>query len=188
MAKDSSDAQTLTAAGWRSETAAERRRKDDAMSTNVHVEESVRIDRPPDEVWNAIANYAFDLDWRKGLKEMTPDPEGPPAPGTKVHEVVRNSGRDYVADTVVTQLDPGASYRFEGSGTIGGVAGGRAVHAAQSGNGAVFTYTIDLQPKGAMRLLGPLLGPMVRSGLRKDLAKLKGLLDNGGQTAAGADG
>src|SRR4051812_10149555 len=89
----------------------------------VHIEESVQIDRQPDEVWDAIANYAFDLEWRDGLKEMTPDPAGPPAPGTKVHEVVHNSGRDYVADTVVTHLDPGASYRFEGSGTIGGVAG-----------------------------------------------------------------
>ena len=149
------------------------------MRSDVHVEESVQIDRPPDEVWDAIANYAFDVEWRKGLKEMTPSPDGPPASGTKVHEVVHNSGRDYVADTVVTDLDPGASYRFEGSGTIGGVAGGRAVRAADGGAGAVFTYTIDLQPKGAMRLLRPVLGPMVRSGLKKDLVKLKSLLNDG---------
>jgi uncharacterized protein YndB with AHSA1/START domain len=147
------------------------------MSSNVHVEESVQIDRPRPEVWDAIADYAFDLEWRNGLKEMTPDPEGPPAPGTKVHEVVRNSGRDYVADTVVTDLDPGVSYRFAGEGTIGGLAGGRSVRPAGGGPGAVFTYTIDLQPKGGMRLLGPFLRPMVRSGLRKDLARLKGLLE-----------
>jgi hypothetical protein len=41
----------------------------------------------------------------------------------------------------------------------------------------VFTYAIELQPKGTMRLLGPLLGQMVRSGLRKDLERLKTLLD-----------
>jgi carbon monoxide dehydrogenase subunit G len=153
--------------------------KDDPMSPGLHIEESVQIDRPPAEVWDAIANYAFDLEWRNGLREMTPDPEGPPASGTKVHEVVRSSGRDYVADTVVTDLDPGVSYRFAGSGTIGGLAGGRAVRADGAGTGAVFTYTIDLQPKGAVRLLGPLLGPIVRSGLKKDLGKLKALLDDG---------
>jgi uncharacterized protein YndB with AHSA1/START domain len=147
------------------------------MSSGVHVEESVQIDRPPPEVWDAIANYAFDLEWRNGLKEMTPDPEGPPATGTKVHEVVHNSGRDYVADTVVTELDPGVSYRFAGKGTIGGLAGGRAVRPDAAGNGSVFTYTIDLEPKGGMRLLRPFLGPMVRSGLKKDLGKLKALLD-----------
>lgn len=147
------------------------------MSSTVRVEESVQIARPPVEVWNAIADYAFDFEWRKGLREMTPDPPGPPAPGTRVHEVVRNSGRDYVADTVVTELDQGTSYRFAGSGTIGAISGGRAVQAAEPGTGAVFTYAIELQPKGTMRLLGPLLGQMVRSGLRKDLERLKTLLD-----------
>lgn len=77
----------------------------------------------------------------------------------------------------MTTLDPGASYAFDGSGTIGGVAGARTVRSDQ-GTGAVFTYEINLQPKGGMRLLGPLLGPMVRSGLNKDLRKLKGLLED----------
>jgi carbon monoxide dehydrogenase subunit G len=149
------------------------------MTSTIRVEESVQIARSPAEVWDAIADYGFDREWRKGLREMTPDPPGQPATGTKVHEVVRTSGRDYVADTVVTDLDPGASYRFAGTGTIGGLAGGRAVRADAAGTGAVFTYAIELQPRGGMRLLAPLLGPMVRSGLRKDLQKLKTLLDNG---------
>ena len=91
--------------------------------------------------------------------------------------MVRNSGRDYVADTVVTELDPGVSYRFTGSGTIGGLAGGRAVRPDAAGGGAVFTYTIELEPTGGMRLLAPLLRPLVRSGLKKDLARLKATLE-----------
>ena len=79
------------------------------MSSNVHVEESIRIDRPPEEVWDAIADYSFDAEWRDGLRDMTPSPPGPPAPGTKVHEVVHSGGRDYVADTVVTEVEPGRS-------------------------------------------------------------------------------
>ena len=146
----------------------------------IRVEESVQIERPRDEVWDAIADYAFDLQWRKGLTDMTPDPPGPPAPGTRVHEVVRTSGRDYVADTVVTELDPGVSYRFEGSGTIGGLRGGRAVRDGVPGapSASVFTYTIELEPAGAMRLLSPILKPMVRSGLSKDLQTLKALLES----------
>ena len=140
----------------------------------IRIEESVYIDRPPGEVWDAIADYGFDHKWRKGLTDMTPDPPGPPAAGTKVHEVVRNSGRDYVADTTVTEIEVGTSYRFTGSGTIGEVAGGRSVRS--DGSGAVFTYTIELGPKGGMRLLGPVLGPMVRSNLKKDLQRLQELL------------
>jgi hypothetical protein len=47
-----------------------------------------------------------------------------------------------------------------------------------AGGGAVFTYTIEMQPTGGTRLLGPLLGPMVRSGLKKDLQTLKSLLES----------
>jgi uncharacterized protein YndB with AHSA1/START domain len=147
------------------------------VSPTVHVNESVRIERPPSEVWSAIADYAFDLEWRNGLRDMTPDPPGGPTPGTKVHEVVHSAGRDFVADTVVTEVDPGSSYRFTGEGTIGGVAGGRSVDPEAGGAGSVFTYDIELTPRGGTRLLGPLLGPVVRSGLKKDLRKLKGLLE-----------
>ena len=41
----------------------------------------------------------------------------------------------------------------------------------------MFTYEIEITPAGAMRLLRPILGPMTRSGLRKDLAALKELLE-----------
>ena len=147
------------------------------MGAKVRVEESVAIARAPGEVWDAIADYAFDLQWRKGLREMSPDPPGGPCVGTRVHEVVNSSRRDYVADTVVTDLDPGSSYRFAGSGTIGGLSGGRAVCADGSGSGAVFTYTIELEPRGGMRLLRPVLGRVVRSGLKKDLLKLRTILE-----------
>jgi Polyketide cyclase / dehydrase and lipid transport len=149
------------------------------MSPGVHVQESVEIARPPAEVWDAIADYGFDYAWRKGLTDMTPDPPGGPAVGTKVHEGLRSSGRDYVADTVVTSVDPGISYEFTGSGTIGGLRGGRSVRPSQDGGGSVFTYEIHLEPKGGMRLLRPILGPMVRSGLKKDLQTLRTLLESG---------
>lgn len=146
------------------------------MSSTVRVEESIQVDRPPAEVWKAIADYGFDGRWRNGLIDMTPDPAGGPNVGTKVHEVVKNSGREYVADTVVTELDPGTSYRFEGAGTVGGLSGARTVRADGSA-GSVFTYEIELEPRGAMRLLRPILGTLVRSGLKKDLEKFKSLLE-----------
>ncbi len=41
----------------------------------------------------------------------------------------------------------------------------------------MFTYTIELEPRGGMRLLRPVLGRMVRSGLKRDLQTLKAELD-----------
>ena len=51
----------------------------------VRVEESVRIARSPADVWDAIADYGFDRQWRNGLQEMSPEPPGGPTAGTKVH-------------------------------------------------------------------------------------------------------
>jgi hypothetical protein len=48
-----------------------------------------------------------------------------------------------------------------------------------AGGGAVFTYTIELKPTGGMRLLAPLVRPLVRSGLKKDLARLRAILEGG---------
>ena len=42
---------------------------------------------------------------------------------------------------------------------------------------AIADYTIELQPTGGMRVLGPLLGSIVRSGLKNDLRKLKSQLE-----------
>jgi carbon monoxide dehydrogenase subunit G len=148
-----------------------------------HVEESVRIGRPPADVWAAIADYPFDLQWRKGITEMTPDPPGPPALGTRVHEVLKLSGKRFTTDSTVVDVDPGVSYAFAGSGTSGEVRGARRVRAAPDGGGAEFTYAIDLEPRRGLRALGPLLVPMLRSGLRKDLERLKELLEHDGRAA-----
>lgn len=148
------------------------------MGSTINIRESIEITKPSSAVWDAIADYGFDLQWRKGLTQMAPDPDGPAAMGTKIHEVVVSSGREYAADTIVTEFDPGTSYRFTGKGTIGGLSGGRSVEARGDAS-SVFTYSIELEPHGKMRLLRPILGPMVRSNLRKDLVRLKELLEDG---------
>ena len=78
------------------------------MSRPIHVEESVTVARSPEAVWSVVADYGTDTEWRKGLTDMTPDPPGPPAVGTKVHEVLKTGGRSYVADS---RQAGGESYR-----------------------------------------------------------------------------
>ena len=146
------------------------------MSPTVRVEESVQIERSQAEVWEAIADYAFDLEWRKGLREMTPDPPGPPAPGTKVHEVVTNSGRDYVADTEVTDLDPGASPA--GSRVGGRSAGPTAVEPCDPTRRARERSSptpSSCNRRAACACCVRRLGLLVRSGLKEDLQTLKGV-------------
>jgi len=141
------------------------------------IEESVPIERPPEQVWASIADYSFDLQWRRGITEMTPDPPGPPAPGSRIHEVLKLAGRRFTTDSTVSEVDPGVAYTFAGAGTSGDVRGRRSVMPNRGGGGSVFTYMIELEPTGAARALGPLLVPLLRSGLQKDLKRLKALLE-----------
>ena len=147
------------------------------MSRPIHVEESVTIACAPDVVWSAVADYGTDVKWRKGLTDMTPDPPGPPAVGTKVHEVLETGGRSYVADSTVTQVGA-MTYRFEGSGTLGRLAGRRTVVAGASPSEAVFTYEIEITPSGMNRLLRPIIAGTARRGLKGDLTRLRDLLEH----------
>ena len=45
----------------------------------ITIDESIVIDRPAPAVWEAVADYDFDLAWRRGLVEMAPSPPGPAA-------------------------------------------------------------------------------------------------------------
>jgi hypothetical protein len=146
------------------------------MSRPIHVEKSVTVARSPEDVWSTVADYGCDVEWRKGLTDMTPDPPGPPAVGTKVHEVLKTGGRAYVADSTVTQIGS-KTYRFEGSGTLGKLAGSRTVVAGESPSEAVFTYEIEITPSGINRLLRPIIARTARSGLRRDLERLRELLE-----------
>lgn len=141
--------------------------------------ETVQIDRPASTVWAVVADYGRDTEWRTGLSEMTPDPAGPPREGTRVREVLRTGGRTYVTDTVVSDVEEGASYRFAGSGTSGEVEGRRVVLPLGATRSS-FTYEIDLRLRGATHVVQPLVARVLRSGLRKDLNNLRRLVEAGG--------
>ena len=157
------------------------------MRSTVLLDESVHIDAGQADVWAAIADYAFDEQWRGGLSAMVPDPPGPPAVGTRVHEVVRFAGRTFTTDSTVTDVDPGSAYEFAGNGTSGEIRGRRSVRPDVKGTGSSFAYEIELKPPRGLRALTPLLTPVLRAGLRRDLRRLKALIETG-QRAAGGNG
>jgi probable blue pigment (indigoidine) exporter len=151
------------------------RRTDITMNNTISYQQSTIVDRPLDEVWAHVANYDFDLEWRHGLTDMTPDPQGPPHTGTKVHEELRSMGTTMVNDTTVAMTGDHA-YRFVGGGASGQVEGGRKVVAIDA-NRSKFTYDINLTLNGPTKFLGPILRPMLRRNLGKDLQRFRTLVE-----------
>lgn len=139
----------------------------------------LQINQSPDRVWSIVSDYDSDRRWRKGITEMTPDVAGAPQVGTHVREVLRLAGHSYVTDTTVTETGPGLSYRFAGSGTSGRVRGGRSVRAGGDPGSAIFRYDVELEPEGLPPGTAPVLAWWLRHSLRRDLARLRDLLEQG---------
>jgi hypothetical protein len=145
------------------------------MTKPISYRQSTIINRPANEVWAHVADYAFDLQWREGLTDMTPKPAGPPQTGTTVHEEVRSMGTTMVNDTTVTMTGDHA-YRFVGGGPSGHVEGGRQVIALDPTR-SEFTYDINLTMNGPIKLLGFILRPILSRKLEKDLDRFRTLVE-----------
>src|SRR3954469_24547177 len=73
---------------------------------------TIRINRPPDEVFAFFADPANDQKWRPHVKEIRA--EGPPAVGRRVHQVVEGpGGRGIAADMDVTAYEVPTRYAFQ---------------------------------------------------------------------------
>ncbi len=145
------------------------------MSKPISYQQSTIVDLPADEVWAHVANYALDLEWRDGLTDMTPTPDGPPQTGTIVHEELRSMGTTMINDTTVTMTGDHA-YRFVGGGSGGQVEGGREVIALDPAR-SEFTYDINLTLNGPVRFFGPVLRPILSRKLKKDLQRFRTLVE-----------
>jgi hypothetical protein len=146
------------------------------MTKTLYTHVDIEIPRTPETVWAVVTNYATDTVWRKGITQMTPDRDGPPEVGTNVREVLHLGGRQYITDTAVTEVGPGMSYRFAGTGTSGVVRGRRTVVPATSAESAVFTYDVELEPQAIPRLARPALRWWLQHSLRRDVRRLRTLI------------
>lgn len=143
----------------------------------VTITESIHVSRAADEVFGFACDYANDPAWRSGVREMTVEPAGAPAQGAHTREVLRFMGKTYVSVAEIVRYEPGREAAFRV------VQGSTPAHGyrrvAPSGEAASsLTYNLEVQPQGLDAWLSPLLGLLLRRRLRKDMARLKGLLES----------
>lgn len=142
--------------------------------SDIRLHESIEIDRPADEVWRVVADYARDPEWRGGVVSMTPVPPGPAGPGTTTAEVMRFAGRTLRNDGEVTGTGPGLAFTWR---TVRGAHahGSRAVTPV--GSGCRVDMTLVVTPRPSELLLRPVAARLLRRGLRDDLLRLARLCD-----------
>jgi len=142
--------------------------------SDIRLQETIEIDRPADDVWRVVADYARDPEWRGSVVSMTPSPSGPAAAGTTTVEVMRFAGRTLRNDGEVTGTGPGLRFTWR---TVRGARahGGRAVTPV--GQGCRVELTLVVTPRPSEVLLRPVAGRLLRRGLRDDLRRLRELCE-----------
>lgn len=151
-----------------------------AVTGMWHVQ--IEIDRPAEEVWAVVADYARDAEWRREVTSMVPDPAGEAATGTRTHETGRMLGSPFETDGVVVDARH-HWFRWTASGDGSRAEGTRAVEALGPARcRVVLGYDVGLT--GAMRVLDPVFVRAFRRTARRNLRHLADLVASEAATTA----
>lgn len=140
----------------------------------VHLDAEIEIPHPAEAVWEVVADYGLDPQWRRGVETMAPSPAGAVRVGTTTAEVMRFAGRTLHNDGEVVALQPGR--RFAWRTTSGARAwGARSVEPLDPGRCRV-RLELDVEPRPSERLMVPLTRRLLRRKLNTEVHDLAGLV------------
>jgi Polyketide cyclase / dehydrase and lipid transport len=135
--------------------------------------ESIEIDRPASVVWPYLIAFEQVPRWEEGVIEVRQLTAGEPVVGTRIEARRVYGGRVSVVQGVISAYEPGRAATMAITG--GPVAVGHsqyAVHPIDDERCQV-VFSVRATMRGPMRLLHPILPAIGRSGVRRNLARLR---------------
>ncbi|HEX6231082.1 MAG TPA: SRPBCC family protein [Actinomycetota bacterium] len=118
--------------------------------------EELEVDRPIDEVFAFVGDFANAEDWDPGVEESELLTDGPVDVGTRYRVVAVFNGRRLPIGYRVTEWDPPRRVVLEGVGSTFRGVDEIAFDPTPSG-GTRITYQADLRLRGPLRLFEPLM-------------------------------
>ena len=143
----------------------------------MHVEESVEINRPPEEVFAYVANRENLPEWSAPIQEVRKETQGLlMEEGARFTTVAKFLGRRFETPFEVIVHDPPQRHTDR---STGGPFPQEFTHIFEEveGGRTRLTEVTDAEPGGFFRLAGPLLEIAGRRQFRADLETLKDLLE-----------
>ena len=144
-------------------------------------EESVEIDRPPEEVFSYVANPENLPEWTNLVLEVRKDAEDQPNAVDRFSVVAKFLGRRFETPFEVSAHEPP---RHHSDRSTGGPFEQEYIYTfEQTGAGGTrITQVVETEPGGFFKLVGPLLERAGSRQLRADLQSLKDLLEAQAET------
>lgn len=143
----------------------------------MRLDMQVEIDRSVEDVFAAWADKERSPEWAGPVQEVRKLTDGPVGVGTQFLEVARAPG-GRVEDLIeITAYEPNRA--MAGTWT-GGLEGRWESHfvGQQGGDGTVMDLSVNVRMSGLVGKLEPLVGPVIKRAMRKDIERFKGMLEH----------
>jgi carbon monoxide dehydrogenase subunit G len=138
---------------------------------------AVEIAAGPDAVFEWLIEPDRLARWISGFAGSEALTEGGARLGARSRDTLREGSRTMVAETEITEFEPGRLMRV--SIDAGGVRSDDSYALTPAGKGTRLEYTSDVHLGGLMRLMTPLITRQMRARAERDLATLKREIEGG---------
>ena len=146
----------------------------------IKVETEIEIARPPEEVFEYLADGEKLSEWMRDFKSVEKDSDGPIGKGTKYR--YRLEKPDRISTFEYVDFEPGKRAAWEGPPVKtgpGGLAPRGRFEVEPARDGTVVHAVYEPEPVGFMKVMGPVVAYTVRKDSNRDLEKLKEILEKG---------
>ena len=141
----------------------------------THAEHTVTISRPPQEIFDYLADGTHNREWRAGVVEIRRTSASGGQGATYRQVMAGPGGRRIDGDYQVTVFDP--PRRLEFRVTAGPARPAGVFELSQDAAGSTrVRFSLDLEPAGVMRLMTPIITMEMRREVAQ-LDKLKAILE-----------
>lgn len=134
------------------------------------------IGRSADDVFAFVSDAANNPQWQKGQRSCTWTSSPPIGLGSTYEQEARFLGRTVTSRFEVIEYEPGRAITIDSTEGSFPITVRRSVEPVGEYRSRV-TATIDGEPGGFFRLVGPLLRPLAQRSVDADYARLRRLLE-----------
>lgn len=141
----------------------------------AHAENETTISRAPEDVYAFLADGLNNPKWRSGIQGIALKSGTTGALGAVYSQTLTGpGGRPIAGDYEITTADPGQRLCFQ---VVAGPARPSGeYHLSAAPGGTKVRFTLDLQPKGLMKIAAPMIARTMRTEVAQ-LTNLKSVLE-----------
>jgi uncharacterized membrane protein len=140
----------------------------------INFTNTIHINRPIEEVYAYLADLEHTPEWNWAITETKKTTSGPATIGTRYRQT-RSVPQPETEVLEITALE--TDQHIEVHGTLARFPAHLSYHLHGTDSGTELTNTVELEPRGALRLVAPVLGSRIKRAVADNLGQLKRRLE-----------